>query len=568
MRTHGAEYNQESTNSKLIIGNVETMAEILVNLDKIGISLAGKAILEGLDWEIQQNQRIGLVGPNGAGKSTLLKIISQELTADQGQMFRRPGLTWGRLAQEPQLPPGRTVLEEAMTAKPEIAAIEESMAVLERQMGDPAVFGETDKLQKVLAKHEKLMDDYEKREGSRYASRVRETLTALGLTSDQWAVLTEHLSGGQKKLIMLAKLLVQQPQLLLLDEPDNHLDLVAKGNLEKIIGGYNGCVVIISHDRYLLDEIATDIAEIEAGKLVQYPGNYTAYANERAIRRLRQQQLYAAQQKEIARIEAAIERFELWASMVVNERHIRQARSRRKMLDKMDKVEKVTDSRRMKLGLEGWRGSKKVVELVDAGVEFEDGTIPFLGLNETLWHGERVALVGANGAGKSVLMKQLLDPEKISTGEIKIGPSVKIGYYAQEQETLNDDLDLITEIRQSAPVSREAAVAYLLRFLFTYDQMQQPIGKLSGGERSRLQLAKLVLERPNLLLLDEPTNNLDIPAIEVLEEALDEFVGTVLVISHDRYFVDRVVDRVIELRDGQFTGFLGGYTDYLGQDGA
>ena len=206
----------------------------------------------------------------------------------------------------------------------------------------------------------------------------------------------------------------------------------------------------------------------------------------------------------------------------------------------------------MKLNLEGWRGSKKVVELADVGKQFENGTVLFEELNLTLWHGERVALVGPNGAGKSVLMKQLLDPEGISAGEIKIGPSIKIGYYAQEQETLNDERDLISEIRQAAPVSRETAVAYLLRFLFTYDQMQQPVGKFSGGERSRLQLAKLVLERPNLLLLDEPTNNLDIPAIEVLEDALDEFVGTVLVISHDRYFLDKTVDRVVELRDGQF----------------
>jgi ATP-binding cassette subfamily F protein 3 len=544
-----------------------TMAEILANLDNIGISLAGKTIFENLNWEIQRNQRIGLVGPNGAGKSTLLKILSQEWTADQGQIFRKPGLSCGRLEQEPSLTPGLTVMEEAMTAKPQVAILEEDMAALESQMGDPVVFGDPKKLNQVLNRHEELVAKYDRHDGARYASSVREILVALGLDKSQWDDLTEHLSGGQKKLIMLAKLLVQEPQLLLLDEPDNHLDLKAKENLEKIIRGYNGCVVIISHDRYLLDEIATGIAELDAGSLALYQGTYSAYANERAIRRLRQQQLYAAQQKEITRIEASIKRFELWASLVVNERHIKQARSRRKMLDKMDKVEKVTETRRMKLNLEGWRGSKKVIELVDVEKQFDNGQVLFQDLNLTLWHGDRVALVGPNGAGKSVLMKQLLDPEGVSTGEIKIGPSIKIGYYAQEQETLNDDLDLISEIRQAAPVSREAAVAYLLRFLFTYDQMQQPIGKLSGGERSRLQLAKLVLERPNLLLLDEPTNNLDIPAIEVLEEALDEFVGTVLVISHDRYFVDKVVDRVVELRDGHFSEFLGGYTDYLNQSG-
>jgi ATP-binding cassette subfamily F protein 3 len=353
----------------------------------------------------------------------------------------------------------------------------------------------------------------------------------------------------------------------MLDEPDNHLDLPAKRALEGIIRNYPGCVIIVSHDRYLLDEVATHIAELEGGRLTQYIGNYTAYATERAIRRLRQQQLYAAQQKEIARIEAAIARFELWASLVVNERHIRQARSRQKMLDKMDKVEKVVDAKRMTLALNGWRGSNKVLELVDVGLTFDNGRTIFDDLKLTLWHGERIGLVGPNGAGKSVLFKLLLEPESVSSGQIKIGPSIQVGYYAQEQQTLDPNQDLITCIRQAAPMTREAAVAFLLRFLFTYDQVRQPIGKLSGGERSRLQLAWLVLQRPNLLLLDEPTNNLDIPAIEVLEETLNEFVGTVLVISHDRFFLDKVVDRIVELRDGCLSEYLGGYTDYLDERG-
>lgn len=541
------------------------MAEILTNLDSLDVSLAGKAIFTGLSWEIQQNQRVGLVGPNGAGKSTLLKTLTGEVAVDQGHIFRKSALTMGRLQQEPKLPAGRTVLEEAMTAVPQLAILEQQMSALEAKMGEPTVYGDPKQLDKVIAHHEELLAQYDRLQGERYAGRVREYLTALGLDEGYWHLSTQQLSGGQKKLIMLAKLLIQQPQLLLLDEPDNHLDLKAKENLEKIILRYPGSVVIVSHDRYLLDEVATHIAELEGGRLASYDGNYSAYANERALRRLRQQQLYAAQQKEIARIEAAIKRFELWASLVVNERHIRQARSRRKMLEKMDKIEKVSERRRMKLDLGGWRGSKKALELLSVSKRFADGQTLFSDLNLTLWHGERVALVGPNGAGKSLLMKQILDAENVSEGEIKIGPSVQIGYYAQEQETLNDANDLITEIRQAAPLSREAAVAYLLRFLFTYEQMQRPIGKLSGGERSRLQLAKLVLQQPNLLLLDEPTNNLDIPAIEVLEEALEEFEGTVLVISHDRYFLDKVVDRVVELRGGRFANYLGGYTDYLGE---
>ncbi len=539
------------------------MAEILLNLDSIGISLAGKLIFDDLSWELQRSQRVGLVGPNGVGKSTLMKIMAREWTVDSGNIFRKPELTWGRLEQEPSLPAERTVLQEGMTAVPQLAEIESRLEILEQQMGRPAVYSDPAALERVMRQHENMLASYDQLDGTRYASKVRETLTALGLDASHWETLTGHLSGGEKKLIMLAKLLVQGPELLLLDEPDNHLDLPAKRNLEKIIRAYDGCVVIISHDRYLLDGIATHIAELDSGRLTLYHGNYSAYAGEREIRRLRQQQLYAAQQKEIAQIEAAIKRFEMWASMVVQERHIKQARSRRRMLDKMDKIEKVSESKRMKLNLAGWRGSKKVLEMVDVTRQFENGRTLFQDLNLTLWHGERVGLVGANGAGKSVLLKQFLDPESISSGEIKVGPSIKIGYYSQEQETLDNERDLISEIRQTAPVSRETAVAFLLRFLFTYDQMQQPIGKLSGGERSRLQLAKLVLEKPNLLLLDEPTNNLDIPAIEVLEETLDEFVGTVLIISHDRYFLDKVVDTIVELRDGQLTSFLGGYTDYL-----
>lgn len=543
------------------------MAEIIVKLDHINVSLAGRPILSNLTWEIQRDQRIALIGPNGAGKSTLMKLIARELAADAGQVFRIAGLTWGRLEQEPQLLAGRTVLQEALSALPELDEIERELEWLANRMAQPEVYNDLEALEKSMRKHERLLYRYEQLDGQRFESKIKAALLALGIGRDRWSTLTEHLSGGQKKLVMLAKLLVQQPQLLLLDEPDNHLDLPAKRALEGIIRDYPGCVVIISHDRYLLDGVATHIAELEGGRITQYTGNYTTYANERAIRRLRQQQLYAAQQKEIARIEAAIVRFELWASLVVNERHIRQARSRQKMLEKMDKIENVSDAKRMTLELNGWRGSNKVLELVNVSRTFDTGVTLFSKLNMTLWHGERVGLVGPNGAGKSALLKMFLDPESTSSGEIKIGPSIRIGYYAQEQETLNPDQDLVACIRQAAPLTQEAAVAFLMRFLFSYDQMQQPIGKLSGGERSRLQLARLVLQRPNLLLLDEPTNNLDIPAIEVLEETLNEFIGTVFVISHDRYFLDKVVDRIIELRGGSLTDFIGGYTDYLAERG-
>jgi ATP-binding cassette, subfamily F, member 3 len=543
-------------------------------LNNVSVSLAGRPILHNLSWEVQAGQRVGLVGRNGAGKSTLLKLVAQIIAPDpagdgrpgNGALFRKSGLTCGYLEQEPSLTPGRTLLQEALTAVPALVEVEEKLAQVEARLADPAVYENSNLLQRTLARHERLLADFERLDGTRHESRVKEMLHRLGLDSDQWPTLTDHLSGGQKKLVQLAKLAVQKPELLLLDEPDNHLDILAKRKLEAFINDYPGCVIIISHDRYLLDEVAGQIAELETGRLNLYQGNYTAYVTEREIRRLRQQQLYAAQQKEIARIEAAIARFELWASMVVDERHIRQARHRQKMLDKMEKVEKVSNGRDLTLALPGWRGSKKAVELVNVTRRIRRGhseVALFAGLNLTLWHGERVGLVGPNGAGKSMLLKHLVQTERLDGGLIKIGPSCRIGYYAQEQETLAYNRTLIDEVRQAAPLSQEAAVAFLNRFLFSYDQMRGRIADLSGGERSRLQLAKLVLQQPNLLLLDEPTNNLDIAAIEVLEATLDAFEGTVLVISHDRYFLDKVVDRIMELRDGRVAEFSGGYTDYL-----
>ncbi len=544
------------------------MAEILINLDKVELSLGGNLLFSGLDWEIQAGQRVGLVGANGAGKSTLMKMLSAEMPADNGGIFRKPELTTARLPQEPDMPHHRTIWQEAYAAEPEINQIQHRMRALEEKMGDPAVYEKAETLNKAIEEHAKLLERFEQMEGGRYESRIKRALTLVGLPEPLWERPLNVLSGGQKKLVLLAKLIARQPQLLLLDEPDNHLDVPAKNELEKTLNNYPGAVVIISHDRYLLDEVATHIAELENGKVTLYAGNYTSYTTERELRRLRQQQLYAAQQKEIARIEAAIARFEQWASMVVDVRHIRQARSRRRMLDKMDKIDKVTEARRMNLEMAGWRGSNKAVELARVSKRLPDGTQLWRDLELILWHGERVGLVGPNGSGKSLLFKHLVEPALLAKGgggEIKIGPSCRIGYYAQEQETLNLAATPLQEARLVEPMSEGAAVAYLSRFLFSYEQVTSPIANLSGGERSRLQLAKVALLAPNLLLLDEPTNNLDIQSIEVLEQVIEQFTGTVFVISHDRYFLDQIVDRVVELRDGLLTEYLGGYTDFMAE---
>ena len=543
---------------------------IIVNLDGIVHSYGAHTVLDGVSWEIQAGQKMGLVGPNGAGKSTLLRIIAGEIRPDDGFVFRHKEIRIGYLAQEPALDPARTVWEETLSAATDLVRLKAELRQLETRMAGPEVYGDEAALGRLMASYARAQAEFERLDGYSHESRAREALCILGFTEAEFNLSVSALSGGQKKLVGLAKLLSSGADLLLLDEPDNHLDLKGKAYLERFITGFPGTVVIVSHDRYLLDKTAERIAEVEDLGLTIYQGNYSVYAVEKQLRLLRQQQRYGAQQKEIARIEAAIARFEHWASIVVSERHARQARSRRKMLERMDRIEKPTlERRRMGLELNGWRGSKKVLEIVDLDKVFPappggtgDDQIVLAGLNLLIWHGERVGLLGPNAVGKSVLLRCILGWEEPTGGEIKIGPSVRIGHYAQEHETLDPDKTLIEEIRQVRPMYEEQAVRFLGRFLFPYQVVRKQVCDLSGGEQSRLQLAKLMLSDANFLLLDEPTNNLDLPSCEVLENTLDGFEGTVLVVSHDRYFLDRVVDRIVELEDGNLTEYPGDYTYY------
>ncbi len=593
------------------------MAAIIVNLNDVHHTYFDKPILTGLNWEIQAGQKIGLVGPNGGGKSTLLKLILGLLQPDSGAIWKQKGLTVGYLPQEvtaealageAALAAGNgaftlTVLEAGLSGSPEIARLRHALALKETQMGDPAVYGDERKLSRVMEEHARLLHTYEASGGLTYENRVRSTLRELGLGEDTFEQPIGVLSGGQAKLVGLARLIVWSPDLLLLDEPDNHLDLEGKERVEKLVCGYSGAVVIVSHDRYLLDETVTQTAELERGQIKVWPGTYSNYAVSKELAMLRQEQLYRAQQKRITQIEAAIKRFEEAAAFTENERHARQARARHKMLERMDKIDRPQEASRMRLELGGWRGSNKVLDVQRVDKWFEDEATGDLrvvleGVSFQVWHGERVGLVGSNGAGKSVLFRCILGAalsagnlpvalaqansgsssqfgvfaaasrslfEQPDGGVIKLGPSVKIGYYAQQHETLHSDWTLVQEIRDAKPMYETDAVAILQRFLFDYYAAQKQVHHLSGGERSRLQLAKLMLSDVNFLMLDEPTNNLDIPSSEVLESALEEFNGTVLVISHDRYFLDRIVDRVVALEDGAAREIVGGYSDYIGR---
>jgi len=537
---------------------------IAVNLDKTAYTYVSTPIFDGLSWEIHDNRTVGLVGPNGSGKSTLLRLIAGELTADAGFLVRKKGLTIGYLHQDVQLTPGRTLLQETLAASSELSAIEVELAAVEASLADPAVYANEKLLARALGRQEKLLDQFASLGGPNFDGRVRSTLRGLGFVPADFDLPVEVLSGGQKKLAGLARLLLLQPDLLLLDEPDNHLDLAGKSFLERLIREYRGGVVIVSHDRYLLDLVADEIADLEDGRLTVYPGNYSEYAFEKKSRLMRQQQMFQVQQKEIRRLEQSAQRLLVWGRTYDNEKLIIRGKNILDRLERIDRIDRpVLERRRMGLELSGWVGSQKVLELRELFKSFpsiEGERVLLDGLNVRLDHGERVGLVGPNGAGKSVLFRMILEQEQPTGGEIIIGPSVKIGYYAQQHETLDPQQTLIDAVRLGANMSEENAVALLNKFLFTYLQGREKVGQLSGGERSRLQLALLMLAGANFLLLDEPTNHLDIPSAEVLESALEDFEGSVLVISHDRYFLDQVVGRIWELDGGQLRDYAGNYS--------
>ena len=537
----------------------------IVSIQGITKSFGGRPIIGPIDWSIAAGARVGLVGPNGAGKSTLLRMIAGAEASDEGLIVKRRELRCAYLAQEV---PGdeRGVLETVLAERPDVARLEAELHAIEEQMASPKATADSDLLQALLDAQQRVLDRMEQAGAARVRNEAVGHLRALGIEDADFVTPTRLLSGGQRKLVALAGCLLQQPELLLLDEPDTHLDLGRKALLEAMIGSFGGAVVIISHDRYLLDETVTEIAELEDRRLHIWEGNYSAYAVAKEIGLLRQQEVYVAQQKEIARLEEAIARFKLWASIVVNERHIKQARNKQRQIDKMDKVERpVLQRKQMSLRLRpAQRGGQKAIELRDVGLAFGDNLI-LLGLDHTVMRGERVGIVGPKGAGKTVLGKLLVGELEPSYGEVWRGPSIDIGYYAQGHETLDWRATVLETIRSAKPMYEEQAVAFLGSFLFTYRMVDQRVGSLSGGERSRLQLARLMLQGANCLVLDEPTNHLDIASAEVLERALAEYDGTVIVISHDRYFLDRVVDRTVEVSDGGIALYGGGYSDYLEQ---
>ncbi len=441
------------------------MIEII--LSNVKLVLGARVIFQDLTWEIQRNQRIGLIGPNGAGKSSLFKLITGEYSPEPGGCvtFAR-GITVGYLSQQPEFDPELNVFKCAADGNPRLYQVRKELSQVESSLGDPDVFGSRKALSRALEKQQSLLEEYQQSGGDQFEDQVKEYMLSLGLSEADFSKEIGELSGGQRKLVGLVRLLLVKPQVLLLDEPDNHLDLEGKAFLEKLILNYPGTVVIISHDRYLLDRVASHIVELEDGKLTTFEGNYSDYLLDKQTRMARQDELYSVQQRTIARIETAIKRYSIWAKVYDSEKFAKRAKSIQHRLDKMEKIEKpVIDRKRMDLKLNGWRGSNKVVEFNSVTKSYE-GQCVLDSVDLLIRHGERVGVIGMNGSGKSVLLRLALANETPDSGEVILGPSIRTAWYAQEHETLDLKLTVLDTIRQKIAISENNAVSFLNRIPF------------------------------------------------------------------------------------------------------
>ena len=520
-------------------------------------SFGGRRVLDGLDLELSSGARIGVLGPNGGGKSTLLRILAELEHADAGEVTRRRGLVHAFLPQE-VAGDERTPLATVLAARPELAALEAELAAAEARLADPALAHDLDAMARALTRQERLLARFQEHGGDRAEGEARTHLRDLGIDED---VPTRELSGGQRKLVALAACLARRPDVLLLDEPEAHLDMGRRDQLEQLVAGFDGAVLMVSHDRHLLDECVSAIAELDSGRVRIWPGAYSAYTVARELELQRQQQQYVTQQKEIARLEEAIRRFRHWAHIQVNERHIKQARVKQMQIDKMDKIERpVLERRKMALRLRsGARGGQRVLALEGVDVAFGEDPV-LLDVDLVVTRGERVGVVGPNGAGKTVLARVLAGDLEPGAGARWAGPGIEVGYLSQAASGLDPSATVLDTLRAGRSMATEDAVRKLMAFLFDYEQVRRPVTTLSGGERTRLAFLLLMADQPNCLVLDEPTNHLDVESIEALESALERYDGTVVAVSHDRYFLDRIADRIVHVSDGCVRAYEGGWS--------
>ena len=524
------------------------------NLNK---AFGEQVIVKNGSFHIEEHEKAALIGPNGAGKSTILKMIMGELPADDGEIILAKGKTIGYLSQHQELMSGNTIFEEVQSAKADIIRIEEQIRSIELELKH--LSGE--ELEKRLHTYHNLTALFERENGYAYQSEIVGVLKGLGFTEDDFDKKTDTLSGGQKTRVSLGKLLLTKPDVLLLDEPTNHLDMNSIAWLETYLMNYTGAVLIVSHDRYFLDRVVTKVVEVEHGGGMMFHGNYSDFAAKKKLVREAKLKEYLKQQQEIKHQEAVIDKLRSFN----REKSIRRAESREKMLDKMVLIDKpIEDSAELRFTLEpSCISGNDVLKVEHLSKSFGSLKL-FEDINFEIKRGEHVAIIGDNGTGKTTLLKILNEVEPANSGSYTLGTNVHIGYYDQEHHVLHMEKTIFDEISDEYPHLTNTEIRNMLAaFLFTGDDVYKQIKDLSGGERGRVSLAKLMLSEANFLILDEPTNHLDITSKEILEKALNDYTGTLLYVSHDRYFINQTASRILDLVNHTFVNYIGNYDYYL-----
>ncbi|MFC3748923.1 ABC-F family ATP-binding cassette domain-containing protein [Paenibacillus sp. GCM10012306] len=520
-----------------------------------------QSVLDGINLQVNEKERVGLVGVNGAGKSTFLQILAGELSFDSGQIHKSKETTIGYLAQNSGLQSDKTIEEEMLAVFAPLIEAESELRRLEEQIADPALAEDPKRYEDLLERYSRLSDWFKDHGGYEMNTRIRSVLHGMGFGDFAPDTRISTLSGGQKTRLALARILLQAPDLLMLDEPTNHLDIETLTWLEDYLRGYSGGILVVSHDRYFLDRLVTTIVEIERHQSRRYTGNYSRYVDIKAAEYEARLKQYEKQQGEIAKMEEFVQRNIVRASTT------KRAQSRRKALEKMDRIDKpLGDLKKANFAFEpDFMSGKEVLQVRDVSVAFGEDQPPlFRNASFELRRGETAALIGPNGIGKSTMLQCLMDTREPSAGTVNWGTKVKIGYYDQEQTRLNPRNTVLEELWSEYPMLEEARIRTILgNFLFSGEDVLKKVSALSGGEKARVALSKLMLRGANMLILDEPTNHLDLVSREVLESALIDFEGTLLFISHDRYFLNKMAERVLELHPDGIDPYLGNYDDYI-----
>ena len=530
---------------------------MILSCQNLSKTFVDRPILKQASFQLEEHEKAAIVGVNGAGKTTLLKMIIGQLPADEGLITFAKDKTFGYLAQQSDLSSSHTIYEELLSVKQDLVSMEQQLRDLEESMKHC----EGTQLEEIMNRYTRMTHDFEVRGGLLYKSELTGVLKGLSFLDEDFDKQISTLSGGQKTRVSLAKLLLQSPDLIILDEPTNHLDIASISWLETYLRSYKGAVLIVSHDRYFLDRIVTKVIAIENGLVRSYAGNYSDYAAKAAMLRKAAVNAYLKQQEEIHHQQQVIDKLKSFN----REKSIKRAESREKMLDKMELLEKpveIRDDMHLKLTPQIISGND-VLSIEDLSKHFGSLTL-FEHVDIEIKRGEHVAIIGDNGTGKTTLLKIINELESMDSGQIRLGSKVEIGYYDQEHHVLHSEKTLFDEISDDYPALTNTQIRNTLAaFLFTGDDVFKKITELSGGERGRVSLAKLMLSNANFLILDEPTNHLDITSKEILEQALNDYEGTVLYVSHDRYFVNQTATRILDLYNKQFYSFAGNYDYYL-----